>query len=188
MRAGVPSVTVRPDMFGFVQGGRPTPSSSIRDLGETLMIHLCCPAEQRLLNEAALVFFGFFFFFVPPLSEAPLSQPLVFISSFTERSRGNRRSRLQASHVTWISGVFYSRDETSCSPKAKCVMFKRDPLAQRGKYEICLRFILFFFFKVSLLKACLNTVLPLHQILIWLFEMASFGAIKKQASEDNKGE
>lgn len=85
IQAGVPSVTVRPDMFGFVHGVRTPPSEN---LGETLMTHLRCPVEQRLQNEAAMFFFFFFFgvvfSFIPQQDSVKATSHFLFFS-FTGR-------------------------------------------------------------------------------------------------------
>lgn len=83
--AGGPSVTVRPDMFGFVQAGRPTPNSSIRDAADSSV--LSCGAAPVEWSRCRIFFCLFVF---PALSEVPSSQPLISILSLVERSGGNR--------------------------------------------------------------------------------------------------
>lgn len=141
------------------------------------MTHLCCPAERRLENEAAewsRFFVGFFFGdFFPQRSSI---KPTSHFHLFTHREvRREQRNRLQAGHVTWLFRVIYSWD-VSCCLKAGHVTFTRIHWHDMVNTTF---FFLFFFFLNGLQKACLNTTLPLYQILIRLVETACFGLWKK---------
>lgn len=144
-QAGVPSVTVRPDMFGFVQGGPADSRLLHQRISERPWWLICVVLPSgawRMKPPNEVVFcWGFFCFFFPQRSSIkPTSHFHLFIHREVRREQ---RNRLQAGHVTWIFRVIYSWD-VSCCLKAGHVTFTRIHWHDMVKPTF---FFLFFFFK-----------------------------------------
>lgn len=168
-QAGVPSVTVRPDMFGFVQGG-PADSSirgSRRDADDSSVLS-CRAAPVEWSRRMKSFFFCFF-----SLSEVPSSRPLISIFSFTERPGGNRGTDFRR--------VMWPESSELFTVWMLAAVWRPGTWRLQGSTDTTwwTQPSSFYFLLNGLQKACLNTTLSLHQILIRLVETACFGLWKK---------